>query len=59
MNPYLDLTLSAIAAGLVSATTIAATTHERWAIGIAFINGVAIAVVQHLRRPPIQPKGLE
>lgn len=52
MNPYLNLALSALAAGLVSATTIAATTHERWAIGIAFVNGVAIAVVQHIRQLP-------
>lgn len=52
MNPYLNLTLSALAAGLVSASTIAATTHDPWAIGIAAINGIAIAVVQHIRQFP-------
>ena len=49
---YVNLTLSAAAAGAVSAATVAATTSDLRPIIAAAVTGIGTAVVQHLRQLP-------
>jgi hypothetical protein len=55
MNPYTNLTLSALAAGLLSGVAVSQS-HDWWVIIPGALSGMATAIVQQLRADPRRPK---
>jgi hypothetical protein len=55
MNPYVNLALSALAAGALSGAAVAQS-HDWWVIVPGALVGAATAIVQQLRSDPRKPK---